>query len=189
MHGKGGPPTGGTSLSNFSSLQKGLRIPLTRSTLVLLFLFLFLIVIGCTPLKSLALRSGDDEVLAVYPFANGETFSVRYIHSVQKTPVIEVFFINTEGVIELRETIYEDFGAGLPFLVDGKKIFSSGGGKFRISGYAQPLGQIIFRIGRFADYHLLLSDEEIPFTRFGMPGSPLCFRGEVRPLLFSFFSH
>lgn len=143
--------------------------------------------IACTPIKSLALRSGDNELLAVYPLANGEMFSVRYIHSVQKTPVIEVFFINTEGVIELRETIYEDFGAGLPFLVDGKKVFSSGGGKFRISGYAQPLGQIIFRIGRFADYHLLLRSEEIPFTRFGTPGKPLAFRGEVRPLLFSFF--
>ena len=145
--------------------------------------------IGCTPLKSLILRSGDDEVLAVFPLAKGETFSVRYIHSVQKTPVLEVFFINTEGDIELRETIYEDFGAGLPFLVDGSKVFSSGGGKFRISGYAQPLGEITFRIGRFADYHLLLRNKEIPFTRFGTPGKPLSFRGEVRPLLFSFFSH
>ena len=150
--------------------------------------FLFLIVICCTPLESLALRDEKGELLAVYPLANGELFSVRYIHSVQKTPVIEVFSITTEGVIELRETIYEDFGAGLPFIVDGKKVFSSGGGKFRISGYAQPLGQIIFRIGRFADYHLLLRNEEIPFTRFGTPGKPLCFRGEVRPLFFSFFS-
>ena len=179
----------GASFLNFYLLKKGLRIPLTRNALVLLLFFFFLIVICCTPVKSLTLRDGEDKLLAVYPLANGKTFSVRYIHSVQKTPVLEIFFINTEGVIELRETIYEDFGAGLPFLMDGKKVFSSGGGKFRISGYAQPLRQIIFRIGRFADYHLLVRNKEIPFTRFGTPGKPLCFRGEVRSLLYSFFSH
>ncbi|MBP6332034.1 MAG: DUF1850 domain-containing protein [Aminivibrio sp.] len=134
------------------------------------------------------IRDGGGRCLAGYSLRGGEEFAVRYIHSVQKTPVIEVFRIDFRQGIELRETVYHDFGAGLPFLVEGSAVFSSGNGKYRISGIRRHLGDIVFRVGRFADYRLLIRGREIPFTTFEKPGRSLRFSGERRPFLLSFFS-
>jgi hypothetical protein len=131
----------------------------------------------------LTIRRGDFSFIASFPLKNGEFFSVRYIHSVQKTPVEEFFLVEKTGMIELRETLYEDFGAGLPFLVEEGKKFTSRDGKFRITGYRVPFKEIVFRVGRFADYHLLLRGREIPFTRFESPGKPLRFSAEKKSFL------
>lgn len=114
-------------------------------------------------------------------------FSIRYIHSVQKTPVIEVFTLDLREGIELRETLYKDFGAGLPFLVEGSSRFRSGGGWYRLYGINRHLRDMTFRVGRFADFHLLIKGEEISLTKFERPGRSLLFTGETRSLMFSFF--
>jgi len=51
------------------------------------------------------IRDGGGRCLAGYSLRGGEEFAVRYIHSVQKTPVIEVFRIDFRQGIELRETV------------------------------------------------------------------------------------
>lgn len=101
--------------------------------------------------------------------------------------MIEVFRLDFRQGIELRETVYHDFGAGLPFLVEEGEVFSSGNGKYRISGIRKPLGDIVFRVGRFADYQLLIRGREIPFTTFEKPGRSLRLSGERRPYLLSLF--
>jgi hypothetical protein len=101
--------------------------------------------------------------------------------------VLEVFRLDFREGIELRETVYTDFGAGLPYLLEGNEVFESGGGKFRIYGIGRHLPDIVFRVGRFADYRLLFRERDIPFTQFEEPGKPLRFTGEKGPYIFSFF--
>nr|WP_319775830.1 DUF1850 domain-containing protein [uncultured Sphaerochaeta sp.] len=155
-----------------------------RALFALVFLLSLTICVSL-PVRFLVIRSEDSSRIAAYPLRTGETFSIRYIHSVQKTPVDEVFRISSDDRIELLETIYEDFGAGLPFLVEDGKFFSSGGGKFRISGYRTFFSEIVFRVGRFAEYRLLLGGREIPFTRFESPGKPLRFSVETGAFFYS----
>ena len=48
---------------------------------------------------------------------SGYTFSTRFIHSVQKTPVEEFFVVNDNcDGFTLKSTRYRSFGVGLPFL-------------------------------------------------------------------------
>ena len=155
--------------------------------LFFLAILLFFAILLCTPVHSLAISRADGTVAARYMLTAGEEFSIRYIHSVQKTPVIEVFTVNLREGIELRETLYKDFGAGLPFLVEGSSRFKSGGGWYRLYGIRRYLRDMVFRVGRFADFTLLRGGKEIPLTRFERPGGSVRFTGETRPLLFSFF--
>lgn len=160
---------------------------LNRKILLCCFLLLSFLVLFCSPVHFLMIRSADGSLLAAYPMRGGEKFSVRYIHSVQKTPVLEIFRLDFREGIELRETVYTDFGAGLPFLVEGRAVFESGGGKFRIYGIQRHLPDIVFRVGRFADYRLLFRERDIPFTQFEKPGKPLRFTGERHPFFVSSF--
>jgi len=151
------------------------------------FFVLGVLFLLCSPVHFLVIRSANGSIIDSYQLGSGEEFAVRYIHSVQKTPVIEVFRVDFGEGIELRETVYTDFGAGLPFLLEGSAVFESGGGKFRIYGIKKLLSDVVFRVGRFADYNLLLRGREIPFTQFEKPGNPLRFSGEKHPFLFAFF--
>ncbi|MGI6783762.1 MAG: DUF1850 domain-containing protein [Aminivibrio sp.] len=117
----------------------------------------------------------------------GESFAVRYTHSVQKTPVIEVYRLDYRQGLEVRETIYQDFGAGLPFLLEGRAVMETGDGWVRIRGINRPMREAVYRVGRFAEFHLLAGGKEIPFTHYEKPGRPIYFTGERRPYILSFF--
>ncbi|NCB17838.1 MAG: DUF1850 domain-containing protein, partial [Synergistales bacterium] len=79
---------------------------MNRKHLILIPLVLFFAILFCSPVHFLTIRDGDGSALARYSLRGGEEFAVRYIHSVQKTPVIEVFRLDFRQGIELRETVY-----------------------------------------------------------------------------------
>lgn len=66
----------------------------------------------------LTLRNGTtDEVIARYAVEDGSSFSVGFIHSVNKSPFIDVYHIQ-EGEIITSDTIYYAFGAGVETVLD-----------------------------------------------------------------------
>ena len=68
------------------------------------------------PLSSLEVRDiHDNRVLFMSPISKGETFEIRYIHSVEKVPVTGIFMVSDGKRIEVKESIFSSYGAGLPF--------------------------------------------------------------------------
>ena len=103
-----------------------------------------------------------DALLAEAPAAPGAEFSVRFIHSVQRTPVEEFFAVNeaADGFI-LRATRYESFGVGLPFLTsDG--TFRREGDRFVMDGMERPVPRLDLRPGVSTELTLFLAGEAIP---------------------------
>ena len=64
----------------------------------------------------LFVKAGGQRV-AVVPAAPGTSFTIHFIHSVQKTPVWENLAVAPDGSsFVLHSTRYQSFGVGLPFL-------------------------------------------------------------------------
>jgi hypothetical protein len=57
----------------------------------------------------------EDQVYWEHEVQPGETFQHEYVHSVEKTPVIEKYIIDEDYSIVAVETRTKSFGAGLPF--------------------------------------------------------------------------
>jgi hypothetical protein len=53
-------------------------------------------------------------ILAEEPISTGDQVSVRYTHSVEKTPVNETYIVDAEGRLALTFATLESSGAGLP---------------------------------------------------------------------------
>ena len=61
--------------------------------------------------------TSDKHVFYNQPVTTGKPFSTQFIHSVQKTPVLENFVVDVEHKeIILDSTKYKSFAVGLPFL-------------------------------------------------------------------------
>ncbi len=130
-----------------------------------------------------------DELLAAAPAKAGTTFSVRFIHSVQRTPVEELFAVNeaADGFI-LRATRYESFGVGLPFLAsDG--VFRREGDRFVMDGMERPIPRLDLRPGVSTELTLCLAGEAVPLFERVPLGSLVRVRvlPRYRALLAAFF--
>lgn len=97
-------------------VRKGFLIPL-----------ILLVLIGFFPLSSLEVRDIDDNrVLFMSLVSRGEAFEISYIHSVEKVPVTGIFMVSDGNRIEVKESIFSSYGAGLPFDTSREDIIFEG---------------------------------------------------------------
>ena len=118
---------------------------------------------GCSPGgTSLVLSNADSgQVYATYPVENGDTFAVEFIHSVNKSPVRDVYEIR-EGEIWNTQCIYYGFGAGVEEeLGEGETLSYGENGEMIISNIEKKIDNMVIVVGTISDHTLYLGDETI----------------------------
>ena len=90
---------------------------------------------------------GEDQILAIVPAEKNMEFSLHFIHSVQKTPVLEILRVNEarDGFV-LDSTRYQSFGVGLPFLAS-EGSFHEEGDYFVLDGMQRRFPSLSLRPG------------------------------------------
>ena len=97
---------------------------------------------------------------AEYEMAVGDCFSITFIHSVNKSPVTDVFEIREDGIYGIK-TIYYGFGAGVPSdLGEGQTLTYGEDGSMIISGMDIRMKNLIYRVGTVSDHILELEEGE-----------------------------
>ena len=103
----------------------------------------------------------NSKMLLSVPLNKGEIFSIWYMHSVDVSPVVEVFSLNSEGCIQLEETYFKMFGAGMGHW-EGHGTVIKDGSWTKIKDIKEPLQPFILRIGqRGVDHTLIYRDQKI----------------------------
>lgn len=82
-------------------------------------------------LQPVFLVQGGGRTLLALPVSRPQAFTVRFIHSVQKTPVEEDLVADAEarggvGEFRLLRTRYQSFGVGLPFWLSEGEFHEEG---------------------------------------------------------------
>lgn len=123
-------------------------------------------------------------VLKRIPVDPDGSFTVKYTHSVMKTPVFENYRIMPDRRIMLTETIFSSYGAGLPEV--GSNDFEMTDKGFRVYNINQPFGFVVYRtapLSSGADITLVYLDREIPFLQFSEERTPVRIAVKSDPLL------
>ena len=98
------------------------------------------------------------EQYASYEVKVGDIFSIEFIHSVNKSPVIDYFEIREDGIYGVK-TVYYGFGAGVPTeLEEGQELSYGEDGSMIISGFELKMSSLIYRIGTVSDHILCLEE-------------------------------
>lgn len=108
---------------------------------------------------------GEEEALLLRFARPGDALSIGFIHSVQKTRVIENHIINEQcdGFV-LKSTKYQSFGVGLPFLAS-EGNFRMEGDYFIMDDFDRPFKEIVFRAGVGTELTLTYHGKEYPVYR------------------------
>lgn len=114
---------------------------------------------------SLIIEKRDGKELISMPIEPGELFIIRYIHSVDISPVYEVFYVDEKKGIIIKETYFKMFGAGMGHWPGRGRIIEKNGWIF-IKDMNITLGEFYLRVGApSVDHTILIREEEIHLSR------------------------
>lgn len=154
-----------------------------RSTPLLLILSaaVALVAVCLLPLCSRLVVSNQrtGQTVLVLPIQKGETFLLRFRHSVNLSDVTDTIEWTGANLI-CRSTLFTAFGAGMPVLADGIGTdFTMTDEGFLITGIDKPETRILVMLQEVPNHRLILRGTEYSlFTRMGN-GAIACI--EVRP--------
>ena len=146
---------------------------------VSLFIFSLVAVAGilfCVPQQYLTVTDERGAVVYLRPVKLGERYTVRFIHSVARRPVDEIYEIAPDCSI-LRETVYDMMGAGLPTGPLDGQTFRVEDVAYRSRGFHLRLPAVTYRISKVAaDHTLFVGTDEFKLKQWvSAPGKPLTF--------------
>lgn len=131
----------------------------------------FLLIASFVPAPHLVLSRFDSgETLYIYPAAEGFVFSVEFIHSVNQSPVAEIFQIRG-GEIFLYALEFVDFGAGMP---TEQEIIRLPCGTMRIE-FDRDATQPNYIVGREAELVLYIGQTRVPLNSLAEAGTVIEF--------------
>ena len=89
-----------------------------RAYAIALCAALLLVAFDILSAPALFLRADGDTIVLVRQIRGEAPLTIRFIHSVQKTPVEEFLTVRADGRFHLTGTRYRSHGVGLPFLAE-----------------------------------------------------------------------
>ena len=135
-------------------MNSKLRFKLLLLILPVLATGVLLVIFRPVRVKTLVIKDVEGQTQTRIPVPDRE-FTLRFVHSVQQTPVYEIIHITDDNKLVLKETRYYSLGIGLPS--DGEKgKFENRKGEFvlklnrefeSINIRASPIPQHSLRIG------------------------------------------
>lgn len=126
----------------------------------LLTLLVLIIIFSLSVFKVMTLQLIDyraDKIFWEEKINDGDSFAIRYQHSVARTPVIEFFEIK-DGKILLTGTEYQSYGAGLPTSAESGEYLVEDD-KFIIKDINQFLPEIMLRVSDYAEHEFIFNQK------------------------------
>lgn len=140
-------------------MRKPLKNAVAIAAVTVIMAALSLIIGGS---RYITVRERDTgKMIACYPAKDGDRFSVSFLHSVNRTPVEDIYEIE-DGHIFVEECLYYGFGAGVQSeLNPGEVLTKTKDGGMLISGIHQNRDNVGYIVGTVYDHVLHVNGEEI----------------------------
>ncbi|MCI0474858.1 MAG: DUF1850 domain-containing protein, partial [Anaerolineales bacterium] len=93
-------------------------------------------------------------------FCPTQTLTLRYIHSINKRPVEEIFRATDNGLL-LTGVVYDSLGVGMPTEPDpgATMTLDYTSGKIRITGMTRRFAPLRLRVGSVAEQELVIGNQ------------------------------
>lgn len=137
---------------------------------------IFCVIASCgTKGKLTVYNSETGKIYATFPVTEGSEFAVEFIHSVNKSPIKDVFVVRDEKIY-LDRSIYTAFGAGVQTEVEaGQTLKYDEDGNMVISGYNMHFPVLKYIVGTVYDHILYIEGESISLTELCGRNSHIAF--------------
>lgn len=121
------------------------------------------------------LKGEEGQIFLELPVQVGDQFSIQFIHSVNKTPVIDFYEIR-EDHIYVVSTLYYSFGAGVQTeVIEGQTLTYTEDGGMLVSGFNQAIPNLAYVVGKVSDHILEYNNEKFSLREICGSGAYVTF--------------
>lgn len=114
----------------------------------------------------------------------GEQFSLVFIHSVTRRPVVEIYRINADNTLSIVEMDFDTNGPNLPAHPEGTTKWIIEPHRFRVVNYHTRLWEIPLFIGQvIANHRLVFGRQTVWLAKVAAPGADVKIRAARTSLL------
>ena len=109
-----------------------------------------------------------NQTLISFDYSNDDIkeFSVEFIHSVNKSPVIEFYQFNSKNEIFVTKCIYYNFGAGVETELENEEVLTYGDdGSMIVDSINRKINNLIYTVGTIYDHILKINDKQINLSK------------------------
>jgi hypothetical protein len=144
----------------FNHNKKAAAAAIVTAALFVLAAAVFLLV-SARNSDTLVIRDAESgKVYARFDCPDGTQFEVEFLHSVNKSPVIDVFEAS-DGIIRVKEARYYTFGAGMPTEADQPtwEFSYAEDGAIVVTGITYTYDSLNYIVGTVHDHYLTIHGE------------------------------
>lgn len=154
------------------------RVKAVAAIILIIAATLFVAVFG--PRHYLTVKDRDTgELYARYPMVEGDRFSIEFKHSVNLSPVIDIYEIEG-GDIYVEETVYYHFGAGVQTqLNEGETLTYGEDGSMIVGNIHQLRNDVQYIVGTLYDHMLTVGEEQVNLRQLCGKNTKIRFNYEV----------
>lgn len=118
----------------------------------------------------------SDKILYLSAIQPGDKFSITYMHSVNKSPVEDQFYIGDDYSVMLQKTVFKSFGAGVPSNPGDGGDFTFFNDRMEVEYTDNKLGKLLMFVGVIADHHFLMNGKDLKLNELSSPQRSLLFQ-------------
>lgn len=119
-------------------------------------------------------ETGD--VIRTFSVSEGSEFSVSFVHSVNLSPVTDVFVVK-DGRLYADRTVYSAFGAGVQSTLEpGQTLSYDKNGNMVVSGFNTVFPEVKYIVGTVYDHVLVIGDETVSLTELCGKNAHIAFK-------------
>lgn len=141
------------------------KVKLTAAAIVIFIIAAALVLYFNPAGAALVLCDADSGgVFTEFEVEDGQEFSVGFIHSVNMSPLTDVYQIQGMDICVVR-TIYYTFGAGVQTEIGpGQRLEYGDDGGMIVSGFDRRMDRLLYIVGTVSDHVLTIGGQEYSLT-------------------------
>ena len=136
-----------------------------------------------SPGYHLVLRNSQTgQIYEEYPIREGDRFSVEFVHSVNKSPVRDIYEVRDNTDLYVVETDYFAVGAGVQTELNPGETLSYGeDGSMQVKNINIKLDPLTYMVGTVSDHILRIGEREVSLRALCGRNSRVTFTVQWRP--------
>ena len=144
-----------------------------RRTGLMIALNFLVLVVSCRTSYYLEIIDGQSgSIVKRILIDEGEIFTIKFIHSVEKAPIFESCYIDLKGRIVLKEVKFKKIGVGYGKYLPTLYPLEQRSGWYYMSNINVP-AKLAYRVGYVANHTLVVRGKHYPFSELVPPGDLL----------------
>ena len=115
----------------------------------------------CSGYRLVLKDAESGKIYSSYDLEPGDTFSVEFIHSVNRSPVRDIYTVGEDNEIYVTSTVYYGFGAGVQTEIAEGETLEYKDGAMIVGNINKKIPYLAYFVGTVSDHVLGVGEKEI----------------------------